>query len=200
MIKLENIHQLVKKHGDNKLTAKFHQIFELLFEMLLFPEKLKQTPCLEFAKSVKQKTELLVKTFENTYTEILIEQSIQNERISQVIKDCLENRQDANEIQRKAYQDIIELRNKYKDFEVYFKEKVNYNDYAQGLENEFTKIKAQALAQEVGELKDRAEHLSRRIRLLMLYSPESIASKLANSEDINISLQDENFECVCGGS
>ena len=60
--------------------------------------------------------------FENIYTELLIEQSKFNQFQVKILRAFLDS-SDINETCRIIYQDSIDTKNRYKDFENFFKEK-----------------------------------------------------------------------------
>ena len=66
--------------------------------------------------------EQFVKIFENLYTEFIIENDKNNEKINLLIKE-FSKKPDCNDMARKIYSDSNELRQKFKEYDQHFKEK-----------------------------------------------------------------------------
>lgn len=81
----------------------------------------------DFPKVIKEKIQLFVKKFENIYTELLIEHGSTNTQHINILKELL-NSKDMNDISKKIFNDTVETKAKYKEYEHFFKDKSTYLD------------------------------------------------------------------------
>ncbi len=107
-----------------------------------------------------------------------------------------------NDIARKLFQENKELQNKLTEAEGFFKEKQSYLDHVGVIEGDYAQERVNTLESEIERLKTLNENLARRLRMTSEYNVESVRARIQKGEEVTeIEVpEDENFECICGGS
>lgn len=93
LYRLDQINIQINKEAasDQKYTAKFTQLFDIIKEMCNFVDKIKSTEESEFSKLIKQKMDQFVRMLTNIYTEIMIDYNQQHKRLSDLYKQLVES-------------------------------------------------------------------------------------------------------------
>ena len=102
----------------------------------------------EFGKQAKEKVVAFVRSFENIYTEFLIEHAKSQEK-TKALLNSLEEGKDIKETTRKVFMENRELQSKVQELESYVKEKQSYMDYAGVLEGDFQQQRVNQLSEEL---------------------------------------------------